>query len=225
MKLISVNVTFDYSFDQQLFDSVSVTQPQEVELNRWVYKDTKNIVVNGKYISSNLARGETVSEAMNDLLIIFKNNLNSHSDGEIDLAYYSDKDCTTAVNFNTMTDEQFLALDTLYVTATLNNDFALEHNRALKNTVIVDKWADGVSEEYKMIFSNFVNEVERNSITVIGNTAATQTISQKDRKVYFDGELFTETQYTLTPGQVFTLRIENLQYESDFNLDDFIMNF
>ncbi len=217
---ISCDMSFNYSFDENAYDLLPSTPDGNVSQSVFdEYRMRKNIVVNGKNFGSYEARGNEHVSTMKQFIKDFLRTINSESDGEFDMAIYFDSALTNQVNVNNITKEEFVNTDTFYITLSLNNDFALEYNRALENKVKVNVWDSSVCDEYKIIFGDLLNTNEEYGMRLIGNTAQKQTLSQSsNKKYYMNGELFTEKYFYTTDGQVYTLRVETIYTEADVNL-------
>ncbi|MBQ9735019.1 MAG: hypothetical protein IJV95_04070 [Clostridia bacterium] len=227
---IKVSVDINYSFNQTAYDSLDLThEGNNISQKVWdVYRTRKNLVVNGKPFGSYLviANGVKGTNGVLDVLIKeFKKSVNADpTTMYFDMAIYLDKDCTKQVDVETITEEDFLSTDTFYMTLALNQETAIDFSRALENKINVNVWDDSVSEDYKIVFKNLLNTDETYSMRVIGNILQKQTLTQNSTyRHYFDGELFTETSFTVSAGQVYTLKTEKIYTENSFNLRSLIL--
>lgn len=228
---IKVSVDIDYSFNQTAYDSLDLThEGNDISQTDWyVYRTRKNLVVNGKPFGSYSVETYGLNGdggVLGDLIKEFKTSVNADpGDIYFDMAIYLDKDCTKRVDVETITEEDFLSTDTFYMTIALNQEIALNCDRALENKINVNVWDDSVSEDYKIVFKNLLNTNETYSMRVIGNVAQTQTLTQNSTyRHYFDGELFTETSFKAIKGQTYTLKTEKIYKESDFNLKNIFLS-
>lgn len=222
---IKVSVDFDYSFNKTAYDSLDLThEGNDISQTVYeVYRERKNLVVNGKPFASYLVRANSVkgtNGVLDNLIKEFKWSVGADpGDIYFDMAIYLDAACTKEVNVETITEEDFVSTDTFYMTVALNQETALACNRALENKINVVVWDDSVSEDYKIVFKNILNTDETYSMHVIGNIAQMQTIPQDPTyRHYFDGELFTATSYYATAGQTYTLKTEKIYKENSFNI-------
>ena len=217
---LGFNIDITYSFDEIAYDLLPSTPDGNVSQSVFdEYKMKKNIVVNGKDFGMFEASGYSHLNAMQNLIKEFKKKMNSESEGELNMAIYFDSACTNQVDLTTITKDEFLSTETFYITLSLNDAFAQTHNRALINKIEQNVWDSSVCEEYKLVFSGFLNTNEVYSMKLIGNTAQKQTVSQSaSKKHYLDGVLFTENYYYLTNGQVCTHKTETIYTQDSYNL-------
>ena len=205
-----VSYEMTYQFDQQGYDNLIVTIPAGVETKN-VYDKSFNIVINGieRYMVSSSSSGydtTTVKGAMKGVMWNAKHSLCGWIDNQIvNIVWYKDEDCTQVINVDTLTEEEFYEIDTLYGQATLIEEgyaFLIETNR----TVLGNE----ASEAYKLCFDALYAGGSIGIRVVRAGTAI--HFDDSADIVFVNGSTVKEDSFVIEAGRTY-----NIEYRNIFN--------
>lgn len=223
---ITMSYEVDYAFDQAGYDAIAVTLPSEDEIAKETYDYSKDIVVMfgdlpySTYISS-YAEEPTAADALAGLAetIEFNFATSDWSTGEyVEIktlsieGLYLDKEFTQPLNPETITDEEYFALETVYAKYTLTDGYFIyyetsEFNIDLSKPFLITL---GTSTEEYYGYLN-VDSVENYEEGYSFSNSENQT-------VYVNGEQVTEEFFMPESGETYVITYKATLTDENFTL-------
>ena len=203
-----------YAFDQAGYDDVEVNVPADVEVQD-DYCKSFNVVINGVENDEVYAYGgETVRDAMTYAV---ENALDDFSDGEygVNVVWYKDEACTQEINAETITEEEYYEIDTLYGKAILEEGYAFV---IWKDTY---KLARDLPKAYEIAFDVFfLRDKETSYLYFVGAGEVffdERGVANAD-EVYLNGAVTMADSFTAKSGETYTVEYCEVLDKDYFNI-------
>lgn len=206
--------TVSYTFDQAKYDSVSVTVPETVQPRNWYYMEEVAVVVNGVEFNSDSVRGETVAEAIADFTGDIASGINA-SEQTATVGFYKDAAYTQALDGATMTEEDFYALEKVYVKVELKEGYAL------MSQVMGYVFASDVTAEQKLIFGAMLDYTSVQGVSIVPVAEAIDLNMQympPNVKAYINGTAYAEDTFTAESGETYEVKYLMEQTKAELNI-------
>ena len=209
-------ITMDYAFSETEFNAVGNTLPtdasQIMPANDYLSKRVEQ-VINGVEWGNCYLSGQTVAAALG--------NMSSTPYG-MDVVWYKDAAYTQPLD-ETLTVEEFLAMDTIYGKATAKEGYVIYTTESSYT------FADDVTDAYKMIYANMMGGYKNISATMAGEgewmgislyrNSENEVITVNDVVIEFaEGE--NSKYYTVVEGQTYVVKKTTAYTMAELNFFD-----